>query len=58
MEFKICLMLKYACHLPCECDCLSNFQLTTFISSLLKKLIYEMKILELITWHPNMVQTM
>ncbi len=51
-------MLKYACHLPCECDCLSNFQLTTFISSLLKKLIYEMKILELITWHPNMVQTM
>jgi hypothetical protein len=30
----------------------------TFIASLLKKLIFEMKIFKLITWYPNMLQIM
>jgi hypothetical protein len=47
---------SYACFLPCECDYLSNFQFTTFITSLLKNSFFDMKIFKLVAWFLNMVQ--
>jgi len=50
---------SYVCHLSYECDYLSNFQFITHLLYLCwKKSIVHMKIFKLITWYPNMVQTM
>jgi hypothetical protein len=49
---------SYAFHFPCECDYVSKFQFSTNLLHLCwKNSFLEMKILKLITWYPNMVQT-
>jgi len=56
-KWSIYLSLSFSIYY--ECDYLSKFQFTTHLSHFCwKNSFFDMKIFKLITWYPNMAQTM